>query len=369
MRSMHSHLQDACCLELDDAAATASLQHHQLEQCDDLHLDERLGRFMQSLRQLDASAFAPPSPTQSFCGSDLAGGCGASTVSISPSDSASCCCRGGASNGGHAVAWEQSEAWATAEAGRGTNGDADLAPADVQAAIERTLARQLRQLQLQHKAALAEARQHGAGGTPGKRHQPGRLPSPPPRSLGGSPPCDALLQCSPSSAASCSGPRAGSGVLRPTALQFAPAGASGSATVTDAPGNQGDTLKAPAAAGRRGVFVGNLPSAVTERALMALFSRCGPIDSLWIARDPRNQLSLGYGYVVYSSSDPSAHVRAARSLDGASLERQAVRVRLSDRDFDAPVHHRQQHVHHRAPAAAVAKAGAAAMGHERARLR
>ncbi|KIY95415.1 hypothetical protein MNEG_12548 [Monoraphidium neglectum] len=85
--------------------------------------------------------------------------------------------------------------------------------------------------------------------------------------------------------------------------------------------------------GRRGVFVGNLPGAVTERALMALFSRCGPIDSLWIARDPRNQVSLGYGYVVYSASDPLAHVRAARSLDGAKLDRQAVRVRPSDRDF------------------------------------
>lgn len=68
---------------------------------------------------------------------------------------------------------------------------------------------------------------------------------------------------------------------------------------------------------------------------MALFSRCGPIDSLWIARDPRNQASLGFGYVVYHSSDPMAHLRAVRSLNGAELERQAVSVRLSDRDFDS----------------------------------
>jgi hypothetical protein len=76
---------------------------------------------------------------------------------------------------------------------------------------------------------------------------------------------------------------------------------------------------------------------VTERALMALFSRCGPIDSLWIARDPRNQASLGYGYVVYSASDQHAHARAARNLDGARMEGQTMRVRLSDRDFEKGV--------------------------------
>jgi hypothetical protein len=47
--------------------------------------------------------------------------------------------------------------------------------------------------------------------------------------------------------------------------------------------------------GRRGVFVGNLPGCATERALVGLFGQCGPIDRLWIARDPKNQLSLGYG--------------------------------------------------------------------------
>ncbi|GBF95033.1 cytochrome P450 [Raphidocelis subcapitata] len=64
-------------------------------------LQERLGRF---LRQLDAGALPPPSPTGSLCGSDACGG--GSTVSIAPSDSASyCCVGGGAGGGGGAPRW------------------------------------------------------------------------------------------------------------------------------------------------------------------------------------------------------------------------------------------------------------------------
>jgi hypothetical protein len=231
---------------------------------------------MESLRQLDA--FPPGSPTASTCGSDAAGGCGGSAVSVSPSDSASCCCRGAGEGG----------AGEPATAGAQTG-------ADAQAAVELTLARQLRQLQLYRKAALA-----GPDGGPRGGGAPGQLrPAAAPAS-----PLDAaiaLLHCSPSSAASCSGPGGAaaasaiaSGAIRPTLLQFT------AAAMTDAPAagraaGPDNGKKPPPAPGRRGVFVGNLPSAATERALMALFSRAGPIDSLWIARDPRNRLSLGYG--------------------------------------------------------------------------
>ncbi|GBF90180.1 hypothetical protein Rsub_03313 [Raphidocelis subcapitata] len=281
-------------------------------------LQERLGRF---LRQLDAGALPPPSPAGSLCGSDACGG--GSTVSIAPSDSASCCCVGGAGGGGGGACADDGS--------------------DAQAAVERSLARHLRQLQMQaQKAALAAADARaaqrvaaGAGCAPprGAQLQPGRLCSP-----GCDAACDALLYCSPSSAASCSGPGGGagaaaaavaSGAIRPTLLRFGADAAGGPDTSKQPP-----SAAAPPPPPRPGVFVGNLPSQVTERALMALFSRAGPIDSLWIARDPRSQASLSYGYVVYCATDQAAHLRAARSLDGAVLERSAVRVRLSDRDFD-----------------------------------
>jgi hypothetical protein len=335
-------------------------------------LQERLRRFIESLRQLDASGAAPLSPGASFAAAASAAAaaadsCGASTVSISPSDSASCCaCRapslGAAAAAAAAAAGNGGEPWcyggAAAGGGSGT---------DAQAAVERTLARHLRRLQLQHKSALGAVADARLGLTPPPRGGggggAGRLARAAPPYAGA---CDALLHCSPSSAASCSGPVRGRGAgagaggpdeLRPTALAFeedngdcggsdgggadragradAPRGGSGARAAPDA--GRGAKVAAPRPGpGRRGVFVGNLPSAATERALMALFSRAGPISSCWIARNPNSQLSLGYGYVVYDSeADPLAHVRAARSLDGAPLERQPVKVRLSERDFDA----------------------------------
>jgi hypothetical protein len=74
---------------------------------------------------------------------------------------------------------------------------------------------------------------------------------------------------------------------------------------------------------------------VTERQLMRLFSRCGPITSCWIARDARNQAPLGYGYVVYdAAADPEAHLRALRTLDGTMVLHQPISVRLSSRSFE-----------------------------------
>jgi len=86
---------------------------------------------------------------------------------------------------------------------------------------------------------------------------------------------------------------------------------------------------------KRGLFVGNLPGGVTERQLMHLFSRCGPIVSCWIARDARNQAPLGYGYVVYdAAADPQAHLRALNTLDGSMVLHQPITVRLSSRSFE-----------------------------------
>eukprot|EP00878_Enallax_costatus_P018668 GHUV01019663.1.p1 GENE.GHUV01019663.1~~GHUV01019663.1.p1 ORF type:complete len:312 (-),score=90.32 GHUV01019663.1:669-1604(-) len=85
---------------------------------------------------------------------------------------------------------------------------------------------------------------------------------------------------------------------------------------------------------RRGVFVGNLPGGVDERALVELFSPCGRIDKLWIARNAANQASLGYGFVVFdASSGHQAAQCAERLLDGTTLQQQHICVRVSTRDF------------------------------------
>jgi RNA recognition motif-containing protein len=98
-------------------------------------------------------------------------------------------------------------------------------------------------------------------------------------------------------------------------------------------------VNGPAAAaetviGRRGVFVGNLPGDVSERALVELFSRCGPIEKLWIARNASNQASLGYGFVVFSAcSSQQAIQRAEKELNGKSLQQHPICVRVSTRSF------------------------------------
>jgi hypothetical protein len=77
-----------------------------------------------------------------------------------------------------------------------------------------------------------------------------------------------------------------------------------------------------------------LPGSVSERALVELFSRCGRIDSLWIARNAASQASLGYGFVVFDAgSGQQATERAERELDGLLLQQQRICVRVSTRSF------------------------------------
>lgn len=84
----------------------------------------------------------------------------------------------------------------------------------------------------------------------------------------------------------------------------------------------------------RGVFVGNLPGDVDERALVKLFSPCGSIDKLWVARNAANQASLGYGFVVFDSSSGSQAAQLAeRDLHGTYVQQQRICVRVSTRNF------------------------------------
>lgn len=85
---------------------------------------------------------------------------------------------------------------------------------------------------------------------------------------------------------------------------------------------------------KRGVFVGNLPSTVSERQLVQIFAKCGKVLSCWVCKDARNQASLGYGYVVYdAAADADAHWRAQHTLDGAWVLDQPIIVRQSTRTF------------------------------------
>lgn len=162
-------------------------------------VDERLLHFIDSVRQLDAAAaLLPPSSPPSVCASDTCGAacsgacCGASTVSISPSDSASCCAaRGGTASGvthAHVMAWDDLDEdddqdccfWHTGSAQPAGGSHAPSQPESSQVAIERSLARHLRRLQIRSKASLAAAVAADEARRASRCRQqriPGRLPS------------------------------------------------------------------------------------------------------------------------------------------------------------------------------------------------
>lgn len=73
------------------------------------------------------------------------------------------------------------------------------------------------------------------------------------------------------------------------------------------------------------IFVGNLPTTITEEQLQALFSPFCEVKSVIISRDPKTNESRGFGYVVYASSDVVQEV--CQKMNGVKVCEQSIVVR------------------------------------------
>lgn len=76
------------------------------------------------------------------------------------------------------------------------------------------------------------------------------------------------------------------------------------------------------------VFVGNLPFAVSEKALENHFNQAGTVKGIKIIRDRETGRSKGFGFVELDSTE-QAH-RAVSDLNGSELEGRAIRVSIAE---------------------------------------
>lgn len=70
--------------------------------------------------------------------------------------------------------------------------------------------------------------------------------------------------------------------------------------------------------GRGNIFVKNLPLDMDERSLYLTFQNVGPVLSVKVARDPKNNESRGYGFVHYEKEEDAT--QAIAILNGKQLD-------------------------------------------------
>ncbi|CAN6455965.1 unnamed protein product [Victoria cruziana] len=78
------------------------------------------------------------------------------------------------------------------------------------------------------------------------------------------------------------------------------------------------------------LYVGDLDPSVSEAQLFELFSQIAPVVSVRVCRDQIRRVSLGYGYVNYSS--PQDAGRALDVLNFTSVNGKPIRIMFSHRD-------------------------------------
>jgi len=86
----------------------------------------------------------------------------------------------------------------------------------------------------------------------------------------------------------------------------------------------------PASFPNSSLYVGDLRDDVGETDIYDAFKECGPILSVRVCRDVKNQNSLGYAYVNFQSHDNAQ--KALDTLDGKQLKGKPCRVMWSRRD-------------------------------------
>eukprot|EP00667_Euglena_gracilis_P031527 EG_transcript_45856 len=78
------------------------------------------------------------------------------------------------------------------------------------------------------------------------------------------------------------------------------------------------------------LYVGDLPSDITEAVLFDLFKAVGPVLSIRVCRDIVTRRSLGYAYVNFQN--PADAERALETLNYHVIKGQPIRIMWSHRD-------------------------------------
>ncbi|XP_050674899.1 uncharacterized protein LOC126972292 [Leptidea sinapis] len=77
---------------------------------------------------------------------------------------------------------------------------------------------------------------------------------------------------------------------------------------------------------KRSIFVGNIPFAMEDEALWALFKRCGEIQSVRIIRDRKTNAGKGFGYVNFASKD-GVELALAMTEEDLTIKNRIIRVK------------------------------------------
>jgi heterogeneous nuclear ribonucleoprotein A1/A3 len=80
---------------------------------------------------------------------------------------------------------------------------------------------------------------------------------------------------------------------------------------------------------KRKIFVSSLKDSIIESDLMEYFSGFGPVEEVLINRDPETQLSKGFGFVVFRSSDSAKIALAGSKKRRASIKNSQVMFRMA----------------------------------------
>lgn len=72
------------------------------------------------------------------------------------------------------------------------------------------------------------------------------------------------------------------------------------------------------------VYVGNLPWAVTDDKLKALFSSYGEVSEAVVIKNKFTKRSKGFGFVTFS--DEKSAAKAISEMDGKEVEGRALKV-------------------------------------------